>query len=61
MKTIKVNNDDYARLEWLAAHWFVCEGNKPCPVMKVIHNIIDREWLIANPPKYQTTGFERLE
>lgn len=53
MKRVEISDDDYSILEWLGGdNWMVCEGDKPVPVKKVLHQLINQEYKTANPTEY---------
>lgn len=55
MKRIEISDADYKSLEWLGSDkWMVCTGEKPLPVEKVIHRVIEKELAVACPPRYRS-------
>lgn len=54
MKTIEISDRDYRLLEWLGSdQWMSIKGQPPCPVDKVLHRIIEKEYETANPTPYR--------
>ncbi len=55
MKTVNISDEDYKTLEWLGSDaWMSVKGEKPLPVEKVLHRIIEKEYDRANPPRYRS-------
>lgn len=53
MKAIEISDEDYRILEWLGSDkWMTVKGEKPLPVKKVLHEVIQKEYNKANPKKY---------
>lgn len=57
--TITISANAARDLKWLAVNYYVVKGEKPMKLEDLIERLIDDAFDEANPPEYQTSGFDR--
>ena len=58
--TIKISKKNYDNLKWLGKYYYGT-SHRPVGPTIVMKNLIEKEMLEADPPVYQTSGFDRQD